>query len=99
MYDVISRHGLVVGSIEHDNWKSGITVTPNGQNRLRNLTVAAGVVSSRTNDVWEGRPSLSKHGSISGQKVRSPRYFFGYYTDWRNGLEELGEATESCVRN
>ena len=39
MYDVLSRQGLVVGSIEHDNWKSGITVTPNGQNRLRNLTV------------------------------------------------------------
>lgn len=94
MYDVLSRQGLVVGSIEHDNWKSGITVTPNGQNRLRNLTVAAGVVSSRTNDVWEGRPSLSKHGSISGQRVRSPKYFFGYYADWRNGLEELGEATE-----
>lgn len=94
MYDVLSRQGLVVGSIEHENWKSGITVTPNGQNRLRNLTVAAGVVSSRTNDVWEGRPSLTKHGSISGQRVRSPKYFFGYYADWRNGLEELGEATE-----
>lgn len=93
-YDVISRAGLVVGSIEHDNWKSGITATPGGSNRLRNLTVAAGVVGKRTNDVWDGRPSISVHGSISGQRVRSPRYFFGYYADWRTGLEQLGEATE-----
>lgn len=94
MYDVTSREGLVVGSIEHDNWKSGITVTPRGSNRLRNLTVAAGVVGKRTNDVWDGRPSISKHGSIMGQRVRSPRYFFGFYDDWRNGLENLGDATE-----
>lgn len=93
-YDVTSREGLVVGSIEHDNWKSGISATPNGQNRLRNLTVAAGVVSSRTNDVSSSNPSLSKHGTISGNRVRSPRFFYGYYSDWRNGLEALGEATE-----
>ena len=93
VYDVLSRKGLIVGSIEHDNWKSGISITPNGQNRIRNFTVAAGVVSERTNDIWNGRPSLSKHGSITGASVASPRYFFGYYSDWRTGLEELGEAT------
>ena len=93
-YDVASRRGLVVGSIEHDNWKSGITATPAGRNRLRNLTVAAGVVGVRTNDVWEGRPSLARHGCITGKRVRSPRFFLGFYDDWRNGLEALGEATE-----
>lgn len=93
-YDVVSREGLIVGSIEHDNWKSGITMTPNGVNRLRNITVAAGVVNKRTNDVWDDRPSLTTHGSISGSSVASPRYFLGYYKDWRNGLEDLGVATE-----
>lgn len=93
-YDVTSRNGLVIGSIEHDNWKSAVIATPSGTNRLRNLTVAAGVVSSRTNDVWDGRPSLSEHGYISGPEVSSPKYFLGYYSDWRDGLEDLGEATE-----
>lgn len=96
-YDVQSREGLIVGSVEHDNWKSGISATPNGSNRLRNLTVAAGVVNERTNDVNTvnpDRPSLTKHGSISGARVVSPKYFFGYYADWRRGLEALGEATE-----
>ena len=95
-YDVTSRNGLVVGSIEHDNWKSGVTITPNGSNRMRKIEVAAGVVNTMTNDVnqeYPERPSLYKHGSISGKRVSSPRYFLGFYDDWRNGMEDLGEAT------
>ena len=95
-YDVTSRKGLVVGSIEHDNWKSGVTITPNGSNRMRKIEVAAGVVNTMTNDVnqeYPERPSLYKHGSISGKRVSSPRYFLGFYDDWRNGMEDLGEAT------
>lgn len=101
VYDVNSRNGLIIGSIEHDNWKSGITIAPSGNNRFSKLEVYAGDVSIRTNDindgVHEGRPSLYKHGSISGQKVSSPRYFFGLYNDWRDGLEELGEATATLA--
>ena len=95
-YDVTSRNGLVVGSIEHDNWKSGVTITPNGSNRMRKIEVAAGVVNTMTNDVnqeYPERPSLYKHGSISGKRVSSPRYFLGFYDDWRTGLEDLGDAT------
>lgn len=99
-YDVTSRNGLVVGSIEHDNWKSGVTMTPNGSNRLRKITVAAGVVNTFTNDVNvenPDRPSLYKHGSISGSRVSSPRFFLGFYNDWRNGLEDLGDATAALA--
>ena len=39
-YDVASRRGLVVGSIEHDNWKSGITATPAGRLAARNPSAA-----------------------------------------------------------
>ena len=86
----------MVGSIEHDNWKSGVTITPNLSNSMSALMVAAGVVNTLTNDVnvqFPDRPSLYKHGSISGKRVSSPRFFFGYYADWRDGLEELGDAT------
>ena len=99
-YDVTSRNGLVVGSIEHDNWKSGVTITPNLSNSVSAMTVAAGVVNTVTNDVnvqFPDRPSLYKHGSISGKKVSSPRFFFGYYADWRDGLEDLGDATAALM--
>ena len=95
-YDVMSRKGLVVGSIEHDNWKSGVAITPSSSNSLSKITVAAGVVNELTNDInkeFPDRPSLYKHGSISGKRVSSPRFFFGFYNDWRNGLEDLGDAT------
>ena len=95
-YDVMSRKGLVVGSIEHDNWKSGVTITPSSSNSLSKITVAAGLVNELTNDInkeFPDRPSLYKHGSISGKRVSSPRFFFGFYNDWRNGLEDLGDAT------
>ena len=99
-YDVTSRNGLVVGSIEHDNWKSGVTITPNLSNSMSAMTVAAGVVNTMTNDIniqFADRPSLYKHGSISGKRVSSPRFFLGYYADWRDGLEDLGDATAALM--
>lgn len=94
LYNTKSREGLCVGSIEHENWKTGVTATPNGTNRLRNLTVFGGYVSERTNDIRpEKCTPVEKHGSISGEKVKSPKIFLGYYDDWRNGLEDLGDAT------
>lgn len=92
-YNVASRNGLIVGSIEHDNWKSGITIKTNSGNALTGVTVFAGMASALTNDVTTNNPSMPVHGSISGARVSSPRYFFGYYADWRTGLETLGDAT------
>ncbi len=92
-YNADSRLGLVVGSIEHDTWKSGITITPCSVNGVGQLVVAAGVVNDRTNDVqFKNGYVVMTHGSVSGERVRSPRYFFGLYTDWRTGFEDLGEA-------
>jgi alpha-galactosidase len=97
-YDVKGRGGLIVGSIEHDNWKSGITSKTSGTNSLDEICVAAGVVNQRTNDIRFGdNASIMPHGSISGAKVRSPRYFFGYYDDWRDGFEALGDATATLA--
>lgn len=95
VYDVNSRLGLIVGSIEHDTWKSGITFKTAGTNIVQQLVVAAGVVNHRTNDIQfkNDYVAMTTHGSVSGKSVRSPRFFFGLYEDWRNGFEELGEAT------
>ena len=94
-YDAMSRMGLVVGSIEHDTWKSGITIKSDGKNAISELTVAAGVVNARTNDVQfkNDYVVMNSHGAVAGNKVRSPRFFLGLYNDWRNGFEDLGEAT------
>lgn len=94
-YDAMSRTGLVVGSVEHDTWKSGITIKSDGKNAISELVVAAGVVNARTNDVQfkNDHVVMKTHGAVAGNKVRSPRFFLGLYNDWRNGFEDLGEAT------
>lgn len=94
LYDVISRQGLCLGSVEHDNWKTGIYYTNSGTNSLNTLEVFGGLIDDRTNDVRpEKGPAISKHGSLKGKRVKSPKILVGYFDDWRAGLETIGEAT------
>ena len=86
IYDNRSRKGLVVGSVSHDIWKTGIDYRGlNG--KINALTVYGGASSPVTQD------SLP-HGMVHGTKVVSPRIFMGYYDDWRNGMEEYGGANQ-----
>ena len=95
VYNADNRQGFVVGSIEHDTWKSGITIAPCSANGIGRFVVAAGVVNDRTNDMQlkNDYVVMTTHGSVSGPRVRSPRYFLGLYADWRDGFEDLGDAT------
>ncbi|WP_261301480.1 OmpL47-type beta-barrel domain-containing protein [Paenibacillus andongensis] len=84
IYDNANRNGLVIGSVTHDTWKTGITW--NGfNNKLINLTVYGGASSNITHDAVP-------HGSISGIELTSPTVFVGYFADYRAGLEEYGRA-------
>lgn len=84
IYDNTNRNGLVIGSVTHDTWKTGITW--NGfNNKLNNLTVHGGAASNITHDV-------EPHGNISGTELKSPTVFVGYFADYRTGLEEYGRA-------
>jgi hypothetical protein len=84
IYDNANRNGLVIGSVTHDTWKTGIAW--NGfNNKLNNLTVYGGASSNITHDA-------EPHGSISGTKLSSPTVFVGYFADYRAGLEEYGRA-------
>lgn len=79
LYDDISRRGLVVGSVDHDQWKSAIRFHKGG-----GVRVVAGASSKYTHD-------KHPHGTVAGQEVRSPRFVFGLYDDWRKGLERFGD--------
>ncbi len=78
VFDDASRHGLIVGSISHDLWKSGVCFS-----RAGNVTAYAGArgpVSQR----------LVPHGMVSGKTLRSPQFVVGWYPDWRTGMERYG---------
>lgn len=85
-YENNSRKGLVVGSVEHSTWKTGVRTAGNG-----------GTLSELK--VWGGYTALDvtrdaiQHGKISGTSVKSPKIFIGLYDDWRIGMEDYGKAT------
>ena len=85
IYNNDNRNGLIIGSITHDTWKTGISWS-GGNDRLNKLKVYGGLSSIATT-----RDSIP-HGTISGTTLKSPQILVGYYGDYRNGLEGFGQA-------
>ena len=91
-YDEDSRNGYVIGSVTHDQWKTGIT-THGGHNSLSFLTIYGGVADSATRD------TAMPHGYVQGLTISSPTIFTGYYEDFRDGLIEYGNVNNQiCPR-
>lgn len=84
-YENESRKGLIVGSVEHMVWKTGIK-TSGSKGTLSALAVWGGYTDNNIT-----RDAIS-HGKISGDSVKSPKIFVGLFDDWRIGLEEYGKA-------
>ena len=89
IFDGKSRYGLVVGSIDHDTWKSGIKVKGTDGYKLTSLQCISGYTSSTTRD-------SRNHGKIGGNKICSARYFIGMFDDWREGLDTYA-ATNALI--
>ena len=87
--DVQTGAGLVVGSVEHDVWKTGVRLDAQ-MGVLQNFSVFGGIADDNTRD-------NSPHGSVSGEEVRSPRLFVGYFADWRDGMTAYGKANTAVV--
>lgn len=89
VFDNEKRNGIVVGSVEHDHWKTGIDLSCE-ENTLSTLICYGGVANETTRDV-------KPHGSLHGKSVKSPKIFLGYFEDWRTGLETYAEANATIT--
>lgn len=88
-YDNTSRNGLVVGSVTHDTWKTGIFFSGTN-NKLTLMNVFGGATSP-----WDVMP----HGYISGNTISSPTVFVGFGSDWRTTIEDYAaESTNFAPR-
>ena len=85
IYNKTTRQGLIIGSIEHSLWKTGIKTITNTTNSLLRLEAFGGITSSETRD-------LLVHGSVKGTKIKSPKIMIGYFSDWRTGLETFADV-------
>jgi len=80
-----SRKGLVAGSVEHQVWKTGVKSSGIGQS-LNEFVVWGGYSEEKVT-----RDRIP-HGAISGEIIKSPKIFVGYFEDWRDGLEHYGKS-------
>jgi len=85
-----TRNGLVIGSVEHDNWKTGIEMSAGSDNTLNSLVCYGGAADELTRD---SKP----HGALKGKIIKSPKIFIGYFNDWRTGLETFADANAAVA--
>jgi alpha-galactosidase len=84
VFNNTSRNSFIMGSLEHTVWKSAVK-TAKVANKV-SLSAWAGYSEQAVT-----RDSIP-HGLVKGGTVSSPKFFIGYYSDWRTGLEEYGKA-------
>jgi hypothetical protein len=83
-YDNATRQGIVVGSVTHDTWKTGVYYA-GSENRLDALNVFGGAGDGWSHDVVP-------HGKVSGPEVASPLVFVAAGPDWRDLMEAYADA-------
>lgn len=80
-----SRNGLVIGSVEHSDWKTAVKMSASDNTNLSALHCYGGIADSLTRD-------SKAHGFLKGTSIKSPKILLGFFDDWRKGLEEYGKA-------
>ena len=90
IYDAKNRNGLVIGSVDHDHWKSAIRITAVDDSKISKIEVVSGVAETGTRDVIP-------HGKLEGESISSARFMVGYFSDWRDGMETYAKACTTVV--
>lgn len=85
-----TREGLVIGSIDHDTWKTGIQAVTSGIAGVDTLMAGGGASSQLTRDT-------RSHGLVKGTAVSSPRIMIGMFADWRTGMETYGDVCSAVA--
>jgi alpha-galactosidase len=80
VFDNNTREGLIIGSVEHDTWKSAVEISTNTSDKLEQLLCYGGIADELTRD-------SKVHGALIGKKIKSPKVFIGFFEDWRTGME------------
>jgi len=69
LLDTVTEEGIVIGSLEHDRWKTGIFFR-GADNSVCEFEVYGGIADIMTRD-------NSPHGFTSGNEVSSPLIYIG----------------------
>jgi alpha-galactosidase len=89
IFDPKDHRGIIMGSLTHDQWKTGIVAQGKGRH-VNYLDLYGGAASDFTRD-------SIPHGALLGKEICSPLCFIGYYDDIRSGLEQYGQANIKLI--
>lgn len=93
LYQNGSRAGFVLGSLDQSVWKTGIIA-----NWVKSGAVSFEVLNGFS-DAALTRDSMA-HGSIKSDTLKSAKVFLGWYSDWRDGMNDYSsELRKRTVRS
>ncbi|NHA04239.1 hypothetical protein G7092_10555 [Mucilaginibacter sp. HC2] len=102
IYDMLKNSGLVIGSVKHDFWKTGLAYqTSNELGYVDSLKIFGG--ASTPDDPKlppayggnDGTHDLVAHGTAMGQSVSSPAIFLCAKDDLNEAFKQYGEANSA----
>ena len=85
IFDGESRQGIVIGSVDHDHWKSGVEAEGKGGDTIVRLRAYSGVSTKETRDVLP-------HGAMTGKEVSSATFLIEENNDFRDGMEHFASV-------
>jgi alpha-galactosidase len=91
LYNNDTRRGLIIGSVEHTVWKTGIKVGHKNNNTLTLAAYGGLADSTITHD-------KIPHGkvAINDTLCSSPSIMVGLFDDWRTGMEQYAVASKQA---
>lgn len=104
VYDVEKMEGLVLGSLSHEFWKTGISYGINARTaRLDSLVVYGGAAVPdhpalpQMHGGRDGTHDYALHGTMKGNKLQSPLLFLCAMNDVRKAFVQYGNANAAIT--
>ncbi|MNK01730.1 hypothetical protein D3C87_195360 [compost metagenome] len=88
IYDNESRQGFVVGTLDHGIWKTALKTKLLDQSSL-DLAVECGYTN------YDITRDHIEHGYLAGRSISSSKILFGYFNDWRVGMETYAKTVRA----
>ncbi|MDR2267249.1 MAG: hypothetical protein LBE09_06685 [Christensenellaceae bacterium] len=95
IYDPVELNTLLLGSVEHTTYKTGIEVGRNDLTRLNTVNLYAGATNETTRDFHyygADEPYVMPHGAITANSVSSAVMMIGYFNNYTKALEKYGDV-------
>lgn len=91
LYQEAGRSGMVFGSLEHHTWKSAIRTAKKDKRTVEVQTLVGYTEKNLTRDDMP-------HGTLTGNEIRSAKFFVGKFADWRLGMDSYANHVRALQK-